>query len=122
ADGRCAEPKAVVFWRNAITRTGGCCVRAASGHAAAAPPSSVMNARRLTLNIAGPPLFQRGQGYNHLRAGLPHVQPARDGPPSPLGRPELTAPNLGKPIILVVILGSWRSGLRPSSVRCHPVP
>jgi hypothetical protein len=25
----------------------GCCARAASGHAAAAPPSSVMNARRL---------------------------------------------------------------------------
>jgi len=36
----------------------GCCARAASGHAAAAPPSSVMNLRRLMgltprLEIAG---------------------------------------------------------------------
>src|SRR5262249_50206101 len=28
-------------------RSAGCCARAASGHAAAAPPSSVMNSRRL---------------------------------------------------------------------------
>jgi hypothetical protein len=32
--------------RNPITGTAGCCARAASGHAAA-PPSSVMNSRRL---------------------------------------------------------------------------
>jgi phosphoenolpyruvate carboxylase len=30
-----------------IRRTSGSCARAASGHAAAAPPSSAMNARRL---------------------------------------------------------------------------
>jgi hypothetical protein len=29
-----------------ITGIGGCCARAASGHAAAAPPSSDMNSRR----------------------------------------------------------------------------
>jgi hypothetical protein len=29
-----------------ITGIAGCCARAASGHAAAAPPSSVMNSRR----------------------------------------------------------------------------
>jgi hypothetical protein len=34
----------------------GCCAHAARGHVAA-PPSSVMNSRRLTLNIAGPPRF-----------------------------------------------------------------
>ena len=34
-------------WRNPITGIAGCCARAASGHAAAAPPSSVMNSRRL---------------------------------------------------------------------------
>jgi len=33
--------------RNPITGIAACCPRAASGHAAAAPPSSVMNARRL---------------------------------------------------------------------------
>jgi len=33
--------------RNPITGIAGCCARAASGHAAAAPPSSVMNSRRL---------------------------------------------------------------------------
>jgi hypothetical protein len=32
--------------RNPITDTAGCCARAASGHAAAAPPMSVMNSRR----------------------------------------------------------------------------
>jgi hypothetical protein len=32
--------------RNPMTGTFGCCARAASGHAAAAPPSSVMNWRR----------------------------------------------------------------------------
>src|SRR5262245_12911373 len=33
--------------RNPITGIAGCCARAASGHAAAVPPSSVMNVRRL---------------------------------------------------------------------------
>ena len=33
--------------RNPITGIAGCCARAASGHAAAAPPKSVMNSRRL---------------------------------------------------------------------------
>ena len=33
--------------RNPITGIAGCCARAASGHAIAAPPSSVMNSRRL---------------------------------------------------------------------------
>ena len=35
-----------VVLRNPITGIVGCCARAASGHAAAAPPSSVMNVRR----------------------------------------------------------------------------
>ena len=34
--------------RNPITGIAGCCARAASGHAAAAPPRSVMNSRRFT--------------------------------------------------------------------------
>src|SRR5258707_6569620 len=34
----------------------GCCARAASGHATAAPPSSDMNSRRLTSNMGLPPL------------------------------------------------------------------
>ena len=46
ADGR---PTRQAIWglRNPITGIAGCCARAASGHAAA-PPSSVMNSRRLT--------------------------------------------------------------------------
>jgi hypothetical protein len=32
-----------------ITGIAGCCARAASGHAAAAQPSNVMNSRRFTL-------------------------------------------------------------------------
>src|SRR5437016_8923092 len=49
--------------------TFGCCARAASGHAAAAPPSSVMNSRRLMwtgyaccaflLSVARLPLLER---------------------------------------------------------------
>ena len=31
-----------------------CCARAASGHADAAPPSSVMNSRRLMPNMGAP--------------------------------------------------------------------
>jgi hypothetical protein len=31
---------------NAITGIAGCCARAASGHAAAAPPSAAINSRR----------------------------------------------------------------------------
>jgi hypothetical protein len=34
---------------------GACCARAASGHAAAAPPSSAMNARRFKQVMAFPP-------------------------------------------------------------------
>src|SRR6516225_966555 len=39
---------------NPITGIAGCCARAASGHAAAAPPSSVMNSRRLMPSMALP--------------------------------------------------------------------
>ena len=42
-----SEPAAAVERRKPITGITGCCARAVSGHAAAAPPSSVMNARRL---------------------------------------------------------------------------
>ncbi len=33
-----------------MRRIAGCCARAASGHAAAAPPSSVMNSRRFSFD------------------------------------------------------------------------
>jgi len=40
-------------------RSRGCCARAASGHATAAPPSSVMNSRRLMSDMGdSPPLGQ----------------------------------------------------------------
>src|SRR5262245_47867095 len=51
--------------RNPITGIVACCARAASGHATAAPPSSVMNSRRLMG-------FPEGQGsqmnYSRVRA------------------------------------------------------
>jgi hypothetical protein len=48
--------------RNPTTGIGGCCARAASGHAdVAAPPSSAMNARRLMLTTQLPP-------YGHVTA------------------------------------------------------
>jgi hypothetical protein len=37
--------------KNPTTGIAGCCARAASGHATAAPPSSVMNSRRLMSDI-----------------------------------------------------------------------
>ena len=43
---RGAYRSASALLRNPITGIAGCCARAASGHAAAAPPSSVMNSRR----------------------------------------------------------------------------
>src|SRR5213079_3672795 len=45
AAGRAGPADALL--RNPITGVAGCCARAASGHAATAPPSSVMNSRRL---------------------------------------------------------------------------
>src|SRR5262245_17420311 len=53
--------------RNPTTGTAGCCARAASGHAAA-PPSSVMNSRRLSSGrdadfIARPPAQNRTCGF-----------------------------------------------------------
>ena len=46
--------------RNPITGIAGCCARAASGHAAAAPPSSVMNSRRFIRSIASDASSRRG--------------------------------------------------------------
>ena len=43
-----AVPSGDALLRNPITGIAGCCACAASGQAAAAPPSSVMNSRRLT--------------------------------------------------------------------------
>jgi hypothetical protein len=51
-----------------------CCAPAASGHAAAVPPRSVMNSRRLT-SVTGFP----------SAAGLPRAQPATEGPASLIG-------------------------------------
>jgi hypothetical protein len=54
------------------------CSRAASGHAAAAPPSSVMNSRRFMLDMGIPP----------RAVGLPRPQPSTRQPAGPLGDPE----------------------------------
>jgi len=40
---------------NPITGIDSCCARAASGHAAVAPPSSVMKSRRLKPGVRPPP-------------------------------------------------------------------
>jgi hypothetical protein len=39
--------------RNPTTGIAGCCARAASGHAAAVPPSSVMKSRRFIDHLGG---------------------------------------------------------------------
>jgi hypothetical protein len=43
-----------------------CCARAASGQAAAAPPSRVMNSRRLMPDIGLPPAWRRRSVYRTL--------------------------------------------------------
>jgi hypothetical protein len=48
---RCANGAAIVLRRNPTTGVAGCCALAVGGHAAAAPPMSVMNSRRLMSNI-----------------------------------------------------------------------
>src|SRR5215831_5337440 len=57
-------PSSDVLLRNPTTGSAGCCARAASGHAAA-PPTSVMNSRRL---IVAP------RGQNHARHRLTAVR------------------------------------------------
>jgi hypothetical protein len=44
----------------------GCCARAASGHAAAATPSSVMNSRRFMPDIGLPPAWRRQSVHRAL--------------------------------------------------------
>jgi hypothetical protein len=56
----------------------GCCARAASGQVAAAPPSSVMNWRRLRSGLL--PATRC--------ASLPQAQDALEAPAGPWGRPE----------------------------------
>src|SRR5262249_14166931 len=62
-----------------------CCARAASGHPTAAPPSSVMNARRLISNMARfPPPASAGVPSPRLLAGYrrdfkPELYPQKHG-------------------------------------------
>ena len=52
--------------RKPIPGIAGCCARALSGHAAAAPPSSVMNSRRpMSSTGLRPPLWARGASNDH---------------------------------------------------------
>ena len=75
--------------RNPITGIAGCCARAASGHAAAAPPSSVMNSRRF---IRSPRRRGRAAVGRHIEAerlgGLEVDHQSRTwSAPAPAGRP-----------------------------------
>src|SRR5262245_43010220 len=71
--------------RNPMTGIAGCCARAASGHAAA-PPSNVMNSRRLMLDIELPPAFApASSGFVLAAAAEP---PLADGITRLLALPE----------------------------------
>src|SRR5262249_56479418 len=59
------NPSGDAALRNPITGITPCCARAASGHVAAAPPSSVMNSRRL---IQSPRRRGRAGGMSRPRA------------------------------------------------------
>jgi hypothetical protein len=60
---------------------------AVSGHAAAVPPSSVMNSRRFMGNMGT--FLPCRLASSPLTLGLPQAQPAAEEPASPWGRPEL---------------------------------
>jgi hypothetical protein len=79
------------FGANPITGIAGCCALATTGQAAAAPPSSVMNSRRLIPGMGLPPLG-RAPPIIAPAGGLPgrsHIQPAIVRPAGPWGRPDL---------------------------------
>ena len=57
------EKEAEAPLRSPIIGIAGCCARAASGHATAAPPMSVMKSRRLMSNMGLPPL---GEGASPI--------------------------------------------------------
>jgi hypothetical protein len=63
------------YEKNPTTGIAGCCARAASGHAAAAPPSSVMNWRRLISDMGLPPSLLRNTGHDTSK------RPPRPRPP-----------------------------------------
>jgi len=62
--------EAVIAPRNPITGIVGCCARASSGHAAA-PPSTVMNSRRLKSSIGLPSAWRRRSVYRRLNLNAP---------------------------------------------------
>src|SRR5262245_6280497 len=51
---RSANASSDVGWSKPITGIAGCCARAASGHAAAAPPSATINSRRPMVTVIRP--------------------------------------------------------------------
>jgi hypothetical protein len=64
----------------------------ASGHATAAPPSSVMNSRRFmsAIGVCSPPYANAGhQMAVACAVGLPRAQGITEGTAGPLGTPEL---------------------------------
>src|SRR5439155_19615959 len=79
------------------TGIAGCCARAASGHAAAAPPMSVMNWRRLmSLN--------RGRAL-----GLPHPQTSTERSAGPWAELDCSASGISRELICLIILWEIRN-------------
>ncbi len=68
--------------RNPITGIAACCPRAASGHAAAAPPTSEMKLRRFMTDMGFSP--------HPVRPVSPHPKPTTQGSAGPWGRPEMS--------------------------------
>jgi hypothetical protein len=58
----------------------GCCARSASGHAATAPPSSVMDWRRFALAFIRSPRRRGEQRGRPVEASIRGVYPARNNP------------------------------------------
>src|SRR5262249_15445766 len=67
-------------WRNPITGIAACCARAASGHAAATPPSAASNSRCPMVTVIRPSRARCvNEGYRHERAVLTERHPAEAG-------------------------------------------
>src|SRR5262249_7532556 len=92
--GSCGSSMAVDINTPMRRTLSACCARAASGHAAAAPPRSVMKSRRIMTDMGlAPP----------RAAGLPPLQPNTERPAGPLGNPEIVL-NQQTPLSLPVSL------------------
>ena len=110
--------------RNPITGIAGCCARAASGHAAAAPPSSVMSRAVSSDRIAFDPTI-RGRMQDIELARISQRVPERlqpvsrwlERPMSGSGQSRLSKNDLVCDVAKLTRIGDWTGGVPPRTAQ-----